>query len=337
MTSPPMTVRASEGPAETLESYSICTYACSMAGSFIMELVQLVEWVAKKIINFSFYAGYNVLAPDLIEQRNAQLRDTYAAVALDCHNAQGDSIAVRYIPSKASCATGNVLVICLNTTYEDHHPRHWLPFLERGADIVLWNPTQPLPRVYEQDLTAVLRTLHEKNPDQVVGIKSYCASTDPAISAAASMPFPVHMIIDRGHGDAHALAESYSCFAKCRLVHHILAREYACAGIERITALQGRVQFFSSEVDQIMEIGEDNLTYQLAALVNQQDAVEVLSGDHWDKWGVTAYSKAFAFLNSVGLLGDTQPVNVQDYPDPAPPSWCAGTLLPVLMKTWCCC
>lgn len=313
-----------------------CAYAQAAIDSLIDCLVQIVEWVAKRIIHFSFYAGYLILSAEVIEEREAYLHRAHQAVALDCRNVSGVPIKVRYIPSQAHAKTGNALVLCLNTTYEDHHPRHWIPFLHTGVDIVLWNPTQALPKIYEEDLFAVLQLLNTRNPHQMIGIKSYCASTDPAISAAARVNFPIPMIIDRGHGDVYSLTRSYSCLAGSALIKKILTEEYACFGIDKIAMLRGKILFFSPTVDQVMDFGERNFTRELAHRLPQETHVmETISGDHWSNWGATTYSLAFHFLKSTGLISVITPVSDLEYPEPPTPSACTRECLPFLMKAWC--
>ncbi len=116
----------------------------------------------RKVIS-SFYAGYRVHSPEIAKARRDELFADYNAEEIRCRNGEIDAVILK---SQSDSRTGNILVVCLNTTYQDRHPKHWALFLENGADVVLWNPTQLGPKAYSQDLGSVLNALRESNPDQ---------------------------------------------------------------------------------------------------------------------------------------------------------------------------
>ncbi len=289
------------------------------------------DWAARNLLHSFFYMGYQVLPSPVVREREQNLKNNFHAHALECTNAQGRDIAVRYLRSQAERTTGNAVVICLNTTYVDHHPKHYIPFLENGADVVLWNPTEVIPCVYQEDLACVLRRLKQLNPEQRIAIKSYCASTDPAIGAAASVNFPVTLIVDRGHGDVFSLARSNTAFAGCGCVTEILREDYDCGGKDKIASLQGRVLLLTPEVDQVMSFGTRNFTQELHKQA-PQTVLENIPGDHWAKWGKTAYRTALRFLHQDGILSS---IKVPNFPDPHPPTFWDRTIMPWLVKAWC--
>ncbi|MBP9842010.1 MAG: hypothetical protein KBC64_06260 [Simkaniaceae bacterium] len=225
------------------------------------------------------------------------------------------------------------MVICLNTTYQDHHPNHYLPFLENGADVVIWNPTEVTPRKYKGDLLKLLRVLKRDHPQAEIALKTYCANSDPAIGAAADVGFPVHLIVDRGHGNAYKLARSLTFFAGLRLVRRILRKEYDCRGIEKIERVRGKILFLTPRGgDQMMDVRQGNLTRDLAARIGATPCF--IPGDHWSKWGVSAYRQAFTFLKSVGVISEER-LDEKAYPDPLPPSFFKGKCLPCLIHSSC--
>lgn len=290
------------------------------------------------VIKKMFYVGYNILPQDIGRKRNADLAEKYGAIELNCENSSGQSLQVRYISSKSTNKTNNVLVICLNTTYEDHNPRHWEVFLENGADIVLWNPSKTLPTQYEHDLKSVLDTLKKRNPSQIIGLKAYCASTEPAIAAASQMPSPIHIICDRGFGDVLSLARSNTIFSKWSLIEHTLTKYFSCNAVEKIKQIAGRVLFFIPQngADQVMQWGVSNLTEELAHEMSttQEKEIVYIPGDHWSKWGKTAYVHALEFLTDIGITSSKN-IDKNKHPDPEAPGTFKSRVIPFLTKAWC--
>jgi hypothetical protein len=287
-----------------------------------------INELAKKIIQSAFYCGFKVLPLKTIEERERLLTERFEVFLLPCE------VEARLLRSASAQRTGNIVVICLNTTYLDHHPHHYLPFLENGADVLLWNPGGDVtPKHYEADLLKVLQAVHAEKPEATLALKTYCANTDPAISAASQCDFPVHLMVDRGHGDACALARSITLFAGCRWVEKILEKDFVCGGLQKIEQIRGRILFMRPQGgDQMMDDKRENFTAQLAQRVG--GVVEWIPGDHWSKWGKTAYGHAFRFLRSVGIVSDEQ-INEGQYPDPLPPSFFKQHCLPYLIKTAC--
>jgi hypothetical protein len=114
---------------------------CVLTYFFRCKISQSLAEATKKAATKFFYMGYKNLNPNLAVKRRDELFEKYNTEELPCQNSNGKQIDAVYI-SSSSKQTGNVLVVCLNKTYQAHHPKHWEPFLENGADIVLWNPTK---------------------------------------------------------------------------------------------------------------------------------------------------------------------------------------------------
>ena len=285
-----------------------------------------IQEVAQKIIQTYFFMGFKNLPQPVVQERNQALQDQFQATCLNC------AVDAKYIQAPQTTRTGNILVICLNTTYQDHHPRHWLPFLENGSDIVLWNAKGTTPKEYEANLITVLHALRREKPQAKIALKTYCANTDPAISAAASMNFPIPLIIDRGHGDALSLARSVTIFAELPFVQRILKKDFVCGGINKIQNLTGPILFLTPKYgDQMMDSKRGNLT---KALARPGSKIKLIPGDHWSKWGKTAYRQALRFLESEQLASGHH-FDKNAYKDPLPPSFFKRHCLPLLIKTPC--
>lgn len=297
----------------------------------------LVKSTIEKVALSSFYCGYNEIDPKIALQRKTELVKKYQAEEVSVENHQGKKIDAVYIRHRGQLATGNVLVLCLNTTYLDHHPSRWEPFWKSGADVLLWNPTTLGPKPYAEDLQAVLKSLREKNPNQVIGLKSYCASSDPAISAAAARKDPnVHLIVDRGHGDVKKLARSFTILSSLPIVQTVLEESFDCKGVEKIKNIAGKMLFFiPGQLDQVMDCGKGNLTKDLHNQKPDETLVKLKGHDHWSDWTFNTYNEALNFLAKVGVVHNKHsPVKEEDYPE-APPLGCfPQKCVPFLTKSW---
>lgn len=251
------------------------------------------------LIQSAFYSAYRTLPKSLQEERDALLQTTYNAQFIQAQ------IPYVYIPSQAQNRTGNVIVICLNRDYRDHHPKHWEPFIENGSDVVLWNPTNLLPIQYEQDLVTILTALNNRNPNQIIALKAYCASGDPAISAASRVNFPVHTILDRTHGDAYSLIRSFSILSGFCWIYTIIKEYFCCHGINKINTLQGRTLILISLYDEMMSWGNHHLSVDLANRANKLSQTIFIHEDHWTNWGNSTYKEVLQFLQTHQIVGST--------------------------------
>lgn len=294
-----------------------------------------LAYCVKQAVSKFLYMGFKKLDPVTASERRHSLITKYGATELKPKNEDGVEIDAIYIPSNSKSKTGNVLVICLNTTYQDHNPSRWEPFLRNGADIVLWNPIKLNGIAYSNDLSSVLHSLRNQNPSQVIAIKTYCASSDPGIKAVYEQNDPnIHLIIDRGYGDVVKLARSFSLVSRLSIIETTLKEQFDCRGINKIKSVKGRILFLIPQTDQVMDCGRDNLTRDLYQL--KKDAFIALDfQDHWIDWDFTTYNKVFGFLSTVGVISqDFVPVDTSDFPI-SPPTCLKKECVPFLIKTWC--
>lgn len=296
-----------------------------------------IEAYARRKVISSFYADYRVLSPEIANQRREELFIKYNGEEIRCRNDRSEEIDVVVLKSQSASRTENVLIICINITYQDYHPKHWAPFLENGADIVLWNPTKLGPRAYSEDLRHVISALRNRNPNQIIALTSYCMSSDPAILAVSEMRDPnIHLIIDRGHGNAPDLVRSMTLWGRVSLIRRIVDEECDCHGIEKIRDIQGRVLFiFPEKIDQIMNYGKQrSFTQDLLDHRINDDRVVIEGGDHWSKWDHRTYTQALAFLSRIGVVANQESfeVNPDLYPPVQPPSWFQKNIVPIKLK-----
>jgi len=296
-------------------------------GKILEKVEQLFQWAITK----AFYVGFQ---DSLTPKELADRRQTYFD-QFNTRDLRVDGIDGIHISSTSDAPTGNILVCCLNHRYQKSHPRHIEPFLQRGADVVLWNPTGMCPRSFGEDLTNILRKLRHDNPAAVIALKTYCASSDPAIKAAAELDDPnIHVIVDRGHGDVQTLASSHTGLANLPLVKRILSRDFDCEGRDKIDQVRGRMLFLTpKDVDQVMDYGVKNLTRELYTKRPHASLLELSPQDHWSSWGAPTYNKVLDFLANVGVVQNHYaPVDKAAYPVPEAPSCFKRKVVPPLMK-----
>ncbi|MBP7074341.1 MAG: hypothetical protein KBA81_03035 [Rhabdochlamydiaceae bacterium] len=294
----------------------------------------LIKSAIEKVAMRSFYVGYKELNPTIAAERRLGLLRNFQAQELNCLNDEGNEIDAIYLPAQES--TGNVLVLCLNTTYQDHYPSHWEPFLKNGADILLWNPTKLGTVSYSKELSCLLKYLREKKPDQEIAVKTYCASTEPGISAVADQKDPkMHLIVDRGHGDVYKLARSFTIFADLSIVQAVLKENFDCEGISKIKEINGRILFITPEIDQIMDYGKkENLTRDLHCVKSDQALIELKEQDRWSHWTFTTYNDVLGFLAQWGIIrANFNQVQEAQFSSSQPVTYFKKRCVPALTKT----
>jgi hypothetical protein len=308
---------------------------------WLQRLIKSCEQIAKSVLSKIFYMGYRSLSYRLANERKNTLLHQKKAYEIPCTNRHGVGLDALYIPSQSLLKTGHVIVLALNTSYQDHAPKYYEPFLDRGADVVVWNPTSLTPRQYEEDLIAVLQKLRSLNPHQKIVIKSYCASSDPSISAAAALDDEnIDLIIDRGHGNAGKLARSFTNLVDHPLWKKVIDQHFSCRGEEKISLVKGTILFISSEGDQLMNCQEENLThrlYQLRQIAGKSRDIffKIFQGDHWTLWDAAVYNFVLQFLSSHAIISHSYTqVQENDFPT-RHASFYKRSILPLFMKIGC--
>lgn len=314
----------------------------SAAVSIYDYIYQLAQKIVEMVISKFLYFGHKVLDPEVVKTRVESLK-TLGAYSLACQNDQGVPIDMLYIPSSSPKRTGNAVVLSMNTTYVDRNPRHYMPYLDNGADVVLWNQTTLTCKQYAKDLFCLLTALKTQNPDQKLCVQSYCASVDPSLSATAELGDPnVSIVADRGQGDVFKLAKSQSILARLPVVQHVLKEKFSCEGIQKIQDIPGRIAFIAPPIqdDQCMQYagGTKNLTHDLHDARQRNDDTFILyqGGDHWMVWNADIHNRVNEFLKENGIIApDYTPATEKDFPTRPPPSFLKKRIMPLLVKSSC--
>lgn len=305
---------------------SICDY-----------LYQLAQRIVEMTISKFLYWGNKILAPE-IDQTRTQALHTLGAYSVACQNDQGVPMNMMYIPSSSAKRTGNAVVLALNTTYLDLNPRHYTPYLDNGADVVLWNQTTLTTTQYAKDLFSILKTLKTHNPDQKLCVHSYCASVDPALSAVAELNDPnISIVADRGQGDMFKLAKSQTILARLELVQQVLKDKFFCDGIHKIHNIPGPIAIIAPPAgdDQCMQYawGTKNLTHDLYHARQRDGDAFILfeDGDHWMGWNAGIHNRVNEFLKENGIIAtDYTPATEKAFPTKEPPSFWWRRIMPLL-------
>ncbi|HEY2810317.1 MAG TPA: hypothetical protein VGJ00_02875 [Rhabdochlamydiaceae bacterium] len=293
-----------------------------------------VQSIVEKIISKFFYFGNRPLPPALAEQRVQELIALKGAKLLHVVNANNEKVETLYIPSPRS--TGNAVIFALNKRMQDLHPKNIETYLQRGADVVLFNFTKCNGRQYAEDLKEVIAALKQINPNQRLSIFTHCASGEPAIAAAAHFQDPnISLILDRTHGNTERLVQSNTVFAHLPCVREVLQRTFSCQGVQKLEQVPGKVMVLApaqSKDDQVMQYGKcpvNNLTYdlfykrmQMSRHAKGDEFVALENSDHWNRWSYITLNKVIDFLTKQGITASEHPpVTAAEFPivPPQPP------------------
>lgn len=140
--------------------------------SCLTKLMMRIETYVRRRVISNFHAWYKILPPEKAEKHRGKLIKNYNAKQLICEDRP--EIDALILKSRSCLRTGNFLVYCINTTYQNHHPRHFVPFLNNGANVVVWNAD------LTQLIHFVLRALRQQNPDRSITVFGHCMVTDPS-------------------------------------------------------------------------------------------------------------------------------------------------------------
>jgi len=264
-------------------------------------------WLAeriRKLVSSLFFTDFNGFNPAALLSRRQEIIDTHGAKPLQVDGTKIDAI---YVPSSCPLRTGNVVVLCLNGPYQKANPeKHWLPLLKNGADVVLWNPEQLVGTVkVAADLLLVLQTLKQKNPTQAIAVKGMCAAVDPSIKAVSELnDDQVHLIIDRGFGNSKKLIHSLSILGRLSIFQAVVGKYFDCQGIEKISKVKGKMLFMIPKMDQVLDVGKNNLTRELfeKAPLDRRKCVDLKEMDHFSPLNYDAYNKMLSFLAQLGVV-----------------------------------
>lgn len=316
---------------------SCFTYPLHLAREAIASLAASLYKLAQKVVEIAlskfFFFGYEVQPPAIAGNRTRELINQKGAYLLTRPQDHAGNVEVLYIPCPSPLRTGNVIILGLNTTYQDHHPKHFAEYLENGAAVVLWNQPQRgytglNPKQYAEDLFNVVQMVQRHRPGCNIAIKTHCQSGDPAIEVAHRLQDArISLILDRCHGDVYKLAESNTILAKLPLIRDVFRDKFDCGGIQKIRDVPGPIAFVAPSAgnDEVMQYagGRKNLTYDLCAQrgARAEDVFVTISGDHWSQWGHSTHNKINDFLSRNGIIAAQYTPATQDrYPDPQPPS-----------------
>ncbi len=254
-----------------------CSYLKHTALLVCEYIYNLAQRIVEMLISKFLFMGYKEVPQEIARERTQALINNKGAYHLACQNNQGKNIDILYVPSSSPKKTGNAVVLALNTTYQDHHPKHYEHYLANGADIVLWNQTALNCNQYAQDLSLVLKTVKTQSPDQKLCIKSYCQSVEPSIAAAAELNDPnISIIADRGHGNVFKLAESQTILAKLPCIQKILREKFSCDGMQKLKSIPGPMAFVAPPAndDQCMQYAWGKRNFFTHDLFNERQKNE---------------------------------------------------------------
>lgn len=319
------------------------TLAPSFANSYSIsfQLERLIESLMRRF----FYMGYKPLDSAVRQERTNQVLQIQGARKITVLSESGKKIEAIYISSTSAHRTGNALVFALTEPFQKFNPRYYRHLLKDGADIVLWNPTQPTAVDYARDLQKVLKKLKESKPEQRIAVKAYCMPVQSAIWAVSSFQdSSISLILDRGFGKVQELARSITLFANQALCRRKISEKFDVNSHSHIQRCAGNVLFLAPErdSDQLLCYGKGkNFTYDLYESRRAKGRrfgdrwITLPNGDHWSKWDYRTHNKVKDFLCKEGIITSGYcPVGEKLYPLQPPPSFFSRIIIPLLAKSW---
>lgn len=94
--------------------------------SCLTKLIIRVETYVRHRVISNFLAWYKILPSEKAQKHRNELIENYKAKQLICED--HPEIDALILKSGSHLRTENLLVYCLNTTYQNHHPRYFIFF-----------------------------------------------------------------------------------------------------------------------------------------------------------------------------------------------------------------
>jgi processive 1,2-diacylglycerol beta-glucosyltransferase len=311
--------------------------------TFFKSLGNLFLWPFKKMADMWFFSGFRTNNHAEKFQRRKKLLDEQGAVPIEglFSTVSKKAIDALYIKSKAPNRTGNLLIYSVAKSYENARPKNFVPFLESGADVLLFNPSANTTKTMEADLKQLILKLKEKNPDQKIAIYGHCLAGHVASSVGSDFnDGSVSLIIDRGYGDGYALADKVTLIAS--FVKPYIKNNYSAYSLDRIGNFKGRALFISPKHggDQLLHTKTKNMTRELFNLWSKNKPeeqtknayVELPKGaDHWSPLDLQTQTRINEFLKEQNIIASLPKLDPKVF-HPAHPTYFSRKILPFLLK-----
>ena len=290
----------------------------------------LLSWFPYKLVQYGFFAAfvrtsitqsslYKSLFPQKItlEDRRREMLKKGAIPIEGIISGTNTFLDAIRIPAKKENPNKNTVVFVLSKHYQNLHPENYEYMLEKGWDVVLFNPSESTSTAMSGDLKNLLKRLKSDHPNAKFAFNSYCIGAHVAAAVAADeekdcpQDQPIALVIDRGFGDAKIAVENFIGIARQPPFKKMIEKDYNLKTYEKVHDFAGSVLFISPKdgKDALMHRGHRNLTkefYELFPPKNRtwvtlsdtwdEEKKKLVSATHWSRWDDGTRDKVVDFI-----------------------------------------
>lgn len=281
------------------------------------------RWLAKKIVNYSFFSSFNT-SRKVQKKRRQELIHNYNARPIEGSEkplfspVSNQLIDALHIPSQSENRTGNAIIYVLAKHYQNFHPQNFEHLLQDGADVVLFNPSENSAKAMSADLKEVIKELRRRNPEQKFTLHGYCIGAHVASAVAADIADgkveglnaeSIPAIIDRGYGDGFEIAKKVTSVAKLSFPRKYIEKYYNSQVLSKIDKHEGSMLFLTPQLgkDQITHTKKKNFTLEIMEKHKKgtNQLLQLDNADHWTPWSIEVHNKVKKFLQKEGIISTT--------------------------------
>jgi hypothetical protein len=340
--------KSSISPSQPSPKENLRNFAKQISQALITifkSLGNLFFWPFKEIIVKKFFVGFRVnnhaerlqRRKKLLEQGAIPIEGLFSSVS-------NKAIDALYIKSTAPHRTGNLIIYSVPKFYQNSHPQNYAPYLEGGADVLLFNPSANTTTTMAADLKQLIEKLKEKNPDQKISIYGHCLAGHVAASVACDFNDPsVSFIFDRSFGDGYQLVEKVTPLAYIPFIASHIQNNFNLSTLQKIGNFKGRVLFISTKQgkDHLLHTNTRNITreyFQLwsnnkSAEHTQNAYIELPKGAcHWSTLDLETQTRIDEFLKEEGIIATLPKLDPKAFHPPRPESYFNRNILPLFLR-----
>jgi UDP-N-acetylglucosamine:LPS N-acetylglucosamine transferase len=275
---------------------------------------KFVGWIKDtfSVLSHQFFSGFysNVKSKMLKERRQMLLSSSeFNAKPMEMIFSKQNRkvIDTIHIKSKSPNRTGNVIILALGKVYQKFNPDNYRRFLDKGVDVILFNPTEYNSMDMASDLGTIIDATKQRMPEAKIAVHGYCIGAHAAMGELSQRYEDIPLVCDRGFADSYDVAKKYT-HGVAKLAKKRIYRYYNVCDKDALKKYKGNILFLSPSQ------GKDFMLHKGKKINFTKDIYSYRSHDgdeyydlgygstHWSRLDEKAKDQIEVFLEQNGII-----------------------------------